>query len=145
MVVQCGCLNRETFASDSATLRSAHQDVIATLKSQLAAEKARADKLQEQLNWSVAIQNAALERQDALALENAKLRKVAEAAQFAECTISHALHLGYLGEGSTNGMAMDAQERLEKALADLDATPKEGHMTPKEGQIEKKFSEEGDL
>ena len=48
-----------------------------------------------------------------LLAENARLR---EACDFAHTTLEHALHLGYLGEGSTMGMAKDAIEKIDKAL-----------------------------
>ncbi len=44
---------------------------------------------------------------------NTRLR---EALVFAEMTISHALALGYVGEGSTEGMFKDAGEKCQAAL-----------------------------
>ncbi len=47
-----------------------------------------------------------------LKAENAKLR---EALEFSVMAIEHAIHLGYVGEGSTLGMFKDALEKAAKA------------------------------
>lgn len=47
----------------------------------------------------------------------AKAKGLVEASEFAHMTLEHAQALGYLGEGSTMGMANDAIQKLSEALA----------------------------
>lgn len=54
---------------------------------------------------------------DLLAKQIEANAELVDAAEFAQMTIDHALHLGYCGEGSTKGMCEDASSKLEKALA----------------------------
>jgi len=44
-----------------------------------------------------------------------------EAGNFAHMTLEHALYLGYLGDGSTSGMARDAIKKLESALQQFES------------------------
>lgn len=52
------------------------------------------------------------------ARRNAELAALREAAEKAQMTIRHALHLGYMGEGSTKGMADSALSALDAVLGE---------------------------
>jgi hypothetical protein len=46
------------------------------------------------------------------------LKRCEDVLDFVEMTLEHALALGYLGEGSTNGMAKEALEKIAKLRGD---------------------------
>jgi hypothetical protein len=54
-------------------------------------------------------------RHQAQAVSTKSLDELIDAAEFALVTLDHAIELGYLGEGSTRGMAQDAIDKLKKA------------------------------
>lgn len=72
------------------------------------------------LDKLAALQSQLLKAEAKLKASEERAGRLVSAAEFALMTIEHALALGYLGEGSTNGMAKEAVVKLETALA-LDA------------------------